>query len=76
QGRVSYREVQLGAQHGTQRVLVGGLAGSERIVVNGTQRVRPGVQVKPDLVPITGGDDAAAATPVAGGLLRPRAAQG
>ncbi|MCW0102387.1 efflux RND transporter periplasmic adaptor subunit [Burkholderia pseudomallei] len=76
QGRVSYREVQLGAQHGNQRVIVGGLAASERIVVNGTQRVRPGEQVKPHLVPMTGGDDAAAATPVAGGVQRPRAAQG
>ncbi|AOK31208.1 efflux RND transporter periplasmic adaptor subunit [Burkholderia singularis] len=60
QGRVSYREVQLGAQHGNQRVIVGGLSAGDRIVVNGTQRVRPGERVKAHLVPMTGGDDAAA----------------
>lgn len=75
QGRVSYREVQLGAQHGNQRVIAGGLAAGDRIVVNGTQRVRPGEQVKPHLVPMTGGDDAAA-TPVAGGVQRPQGAPG
>jgi membrane fusion protein, multidrug efflux system len=64
QGRVSYREVQLGGQHGNQRVIVSGLQATDRIVVRGTQLVRPGEQVKPHLVPMTGGDDASA-TPVA-----------
>ncbi|WP_179405351.1 efflux RND transporter periplasmic adaptor subunit [Burkholderia guangdongensis] len=54
EGRVSYREVQLGLQHGNQRQIVSGLAGGDRVIVNGTQRVRPGDQVKPHLVAMTG----------------------
>ncbi|MGN3961507.1 efflux RND transporter periplasmic adaptor subunit [Burkholderia gladioli] len=60
QGRVAYREVQIGSLHGNQRVIAGGLQASDRVVVNGTQRVRPGEQVKVHMVPMTGGDDAAA----------------
>ena len=56
QGRVSYREVQQGMQHGNRRVIVSGLSAGDRVVVNGTQRVRPGEQVKPHMVPMTGGD--------------------
>ncbi|MBN3723385.1 efflux RND transporter periplasmic adaptor subunit [Burkholderia sp. Ac-20379] len=65
QDRVTYREVQIGAQHGNQRVIVGGLQASDRVVVNGTQRVRPGEQVKVHMVPMTGGGDGDSATPVA-----------
>lgn len=39
--KVQYREVQLGALHGTLRVVTSGLNAGERIVVNGIQRVRP-----------------------------------
>ncbi|MBU9188469.1 efflux RND transporter periplasmic adaptor subunit [Burkholderia gladioli] len=60
QGKVTYREVQIGSLHGNQRVIAGGLQASDRVVVNGTQRVRPGEQVKVHMVPMTGGDDAAA----------------
>ncbi|MDN7921417.1 efflux RND transporter periplasmic adaptor subunit [Burkholderia gladioli] len=60
QGKVAYREVQIGSLHGNQRVIAGGLQASDRVVVNGTQRVRPGEQVKVHMVPMTGGDDAAA----------------
>ncbi|MGZ7178076.1 efflux RND transporter periplasmic adaptor subunit [Burkholderia gladioli] len=59
QGKVAYREVQIGSLHGNQRVIAGGLQASDRVVVNGTQRVRPGEQVKVHMVPMTGGDDAA-----------------
>jgi hypothetical protein len=38
QGRVSYREVQQGMQHGNRRVIVSGLAAGDRVIVNGTQR--------------------------------------
>ncbi|KDB09770.1 efflux transporter, RND family, MFP subunit [Burkholderia sp. lig30] len=58
QGRVSYREVQPGLQHGNQREIVGGLAAGDRVIVSGTQRARPGAQVKPRVVPMTGGDAA------------------
>lgn len=64
QGRVSYREVQPGMQHGTRRVIVGGLSAGDRVIVNGTQRVRPGEQVKPHMVPMTGSDTPA--VPLAG----------
>ncbi|NIF70495.1 efflux RND transporter periplasmic adaptor subunit [Burkholderia sp. Ap-962] len=67
QGKVAYREVQIGSLHGNQRVIAGGLQASDRVVVNGTQRVRPGEQVKVHMVPMTGGDDAAA--PVAAASL-------
>ncbi|MDN7813593.1 efflux RND transporter periplasmic adaptor subunit [Burkholderia gladioli] len=60
QGQVAYREVKIGSLHGNQRVIAGGLQASDRVVVNGTQRVRPGEQVKVHMVPMTGGDDAAA----------------
>ncbi|WP_186198940.1 efflux RND transporter periplasmic adaptor subunit [Burkholderia gladioli] len=60
QGKVAYREVRIGSLHGNQRVIAGGLQASDRVVVNGTQRVRPGEQVKVHMVPMTGGDDAAA----------------
>ena len=58
QGRVSYREVQPGLQHGNQREIVSGLAAGDRVIVSGTQRARPGAQVKPRVVPMTGGDAA------------------
>lgn len=58
QGRASYREVRLGAQVGGQRVITSGLQASERIVVNGMQRVRPGEHVKVHVVPMSGGDAA------------------
>ncbi|MFC0401167.1 efflux RND transporter periplasmic adaptor subunit [Paraburkholderia rhizosphaerae] len=54
---VVYREVQIGHLQGNLRVVTGGLQNGERIVVNGTQRVRPGEQVKAHMVPMTGGGD-------------------
>src|SRR5262249_31398571 len=35
-----YREVQLGAQHGTDRVVTKGVEAGERVIVSGLQRVR------------------------------------
>ncbi|CAB3750194.1 efflux RND transporter periplasmic adaptor subunit [Paraburkholderia solisilvae] len=54
---VAYREVQLGHLQGNLRVITAGLQNGERIVVNGTQRVRPGEQVKAHMVPMTGDAD-------------------
>ncbi|MGS1023510.1 efflux RND transporter periplasmic adaptor subunit [Burkholderia glumae] len=60
QGKVAYREVRIGGLHGNQRAIAGGLQASDRVVVNGTQRVRPGEPVKVHLVPMTGGSGDAA----------------
>ena len=54
---VVYREVQLGGQQGNLRVVTGGLKSGDRIVVNGTQRVRPGAEVRAHMVPMTGDTD-------------------
>ena len=45
-----YREVTLGASINGLRVVKGGLAANERIVVNGLQRIRPGALVAPQPV--------------------------
>jgi multidrug efflux system membrane fusion protein len=58
---VAYREVQVGGQQGNLRVVVDGLKPGDRIVVNGTQRVRPGAEVRAHMVPMTGGSDATGA---------------
>jgi multidrug efflux system membrane fusion protein len=55
---VAYREVQVGGQQGNLRVVVDGLKPGDRIVVNGTQRVRPGAEVRAHMVPMTGDSDA------------------
>ncbi len=49
---VEYRAVTLGPIVDGLRVVRSGLKAGERIVVNGLQRVRPGVQVKPKIVPM------------------------
>ena len=48
--KVAYRPVQLGPVIDGLRVVQSGLAPGETIVVNGLQRVRPGVQVQPQRV--------------------------
>ncbi len=48
--KAAYREVTLGASVNGLRVVKGGLAPNERIVVNGLQRVRPGALVAPQPV--------------------------
>lgn len=70
QGRVAYREVQLGAEQGNLRVIKAGLSAGDRIVVNGIQRVRPGQTVRAHMVPMTddptGGGNASASAGVGG----------
>lgn len=46
---VAYRTVQLGAEFNDKRVVRSGLKPGDRIVVNGLQRVRPGMAVTPEL---------------------------
>ncbi|MDW5441041.1 efflux RND transporter periplasmic adaptor subunit [Polaromonas sp. SM01] len=48
--KAAYREVTLGASVNGLRVVKSGLAAHERIVVNGLQRIRPGVLVAPQPV--------------------------
>lgn len=53
--KTEYREVTLGATVDGLRVVTSGLKAGERVVVNGLQRVRPGMPVAPQLVQM-GGD--------------------
>jgi multidrug efflux pump subunit AcrA (membrane-fusion protein) len=45
--RVEHRTVEVGSQEGDLRVITKGLAGDERIVVEGLQKARDGALVKP-----------------------------
>ena len=49
-GKVAWREVQLGASIDGLRIVEGGLEAGERVIVNGTQRVRPGMAVEAKVV--------------------------
>ncbi|CAG9231229.1 putative Co/Zn/Cd efflux system membrane fusion protein [Paraburkholderia tropica] len=60
-GKVAYRAVQIAGQQGNLRVIVDGLKAGEHVVVNGTQRVRPGEAVRSHMVPMNGDPDADAA---------------
>jgi membrane fusion protein, multidrug efflux system len=44
---VTYRRVQIGSLHGGLREIKSGLSQSDRVVLDGLQRVRPGITVKP-----------------------------
>ncbi len=57
---LAYREVKLGPMVDGLRIVRSGLKGGDKIVVNGLQRVRPGMQVAPQIVPMEGGDKAPA----------------
>jgi multidrug efflux system membrane fusion protein len=60
--KAEYREVQLGAGVDGLRVVTSGLKAGERIVVNGLQRVRPGVAAPQD-VPMNAKAELAEAAP-------------
>lgn len=72
----NYREVTLGRQIGSLRVITSGLKEGELVVVNGLQRVRPGTTVTPEQVPMEespaqsppgeAGDAGASSTPAGG----------
>jgi RND family efflux transporter MFP subunit len=61
--KLEYRAVTTGPMVEGLRVVRAGLKAGERIVVNGLQRVRPGMPIKPRVVPMEG--EAAAAPPAA-----------
>jgi RND family efflux transporter MFP subunit len=50
---VDYRAITLGPMDDGLRVVKQGLTPGDRVVVNGLQRVRPGIKVKPTVVPMT-----------------------
>lgn len=54
ENKAVYREVSLGAEADGLRVVTSGLAAGDRIVVNGLQRVRPGVLLAPQPVAMNG----------------------
>lgn len=58
--KTEYREITLGAPVQGLRVVSTGLKAGERVVVNGTQHVRPGMVVAPTEVPMTAASSAAA----------------
>lgn len=49
-GAAQYREVELGAKHDGYRIVRKGLEATDRVVVRGLQRVRPGASVDADVV--------------------------
>jgi RND family efflux transporter MFP subunit len=51
-GRAEYRRVKVGRLHHGLRVITDGLTTGEQVVVSGLQRVRPGIEVKPEVVPM------------------------
>ncbi|WP_322011413.1 efflux RND transporter periplasmic adaptor subunit [Paraburkholderia sp. J12] len=62
---VTYRAVQIAGLQGNLRVIAGGLQQGDRVVVNGTQRVRPGEAVRAHTVPMNGDPDGDAASSLA-----------
>ncbi|WP_144140660.1 efflux RND transporter periplasmic adaptor subunit [Paraburkholderia sp. BCC1884] len=54
---VVYREISVGSMQGNLRVVKGGLQATDRIVVNGIQRVRPGDAVRAHMVSMTADQD-------------------
>ena len=62
--KVEYRAIRTGPMVEGLRVVRDGVKAGDRVIVNGLQRVRPGMVVKPRLVPMEG--EAPAAAPPAG----------
>jgi RND family efflux transporter MFP subunit len=63
---LEYRAIVTGPVVDGLRAVRSGLSGGERIVVNGLQRVRPGMVVTPRMVPMEGEGAAAAPAPAGG----------
>lgn len=69
-GVVAMKRVRIGAQDGTDRVVLEGLSVSDRVIVNGLQRTRPGGTVKATLA--GAGEQQASARPADAPPGRPR----
>ena len=67
---IEFRQVETGQRIGTLWVIDSGLAAGERIVVEGLQKLRPGVTVSPETVTIS---DTGMAAPSAAGEAAPSA---
>lgn len=65
ENKAEYREVTLDAMADGLRIVRAGLAKGEKIIVNGTQRARPGMPVTPEMVPMDAPPAPAAAPPAA-----------
>jgi RND family efflux transporter MFP subunit len=50
QNKVEYRRIKVGRLYGGLREVTDGLKPGEKVIVNGLQRVRPGVTVEPEVV--------------------------
>jgi RND family efflux transporter MFP subunit len=61
--KVEYRAIRTGPMDDGLRVVRDGVKAGDRVIVNGLQRVRPGMVVKPRLVPMDGEASPAAAPP-------------
>jgi multidrug efflux pump subunit AcrA (membrane-fusion protein) len=64
--KVDSRPVRLGAAHDGLRAIEAGLSPSDLVIVNGLQRVRPGVTVDPKLVEMPPGSAVMGQTPDSG----------
>jgi multidrug efflux pump subunit AcrA (membrane-fusion protein) len=65
QNVVEYRPVTVGTLNAGLRGITAGLAPTDRVIVNGIQRVRPGLTVKPIEAPMPVGPDTARDRPAA-----------
>jgi membrane fusion protein, multidrug efflux system len=72
---IELRMVKPAQRIGTLWVIDSGLKAGERVVVEGIQKVRTGVKVKPEMVPIEEGESAAQDAP-AGGAAEAKGAKG
>ena len=52
--QVEYRKVELGAHIGQSRVITEGLKPEESVVIEGIQKLKPGLKVNPERIPLAG----------------------
>ncbi|MGR9086741.1 MAG: efflux RND transporter periplasmic adaptor subunit [Gammaproteobacteria bacterium] len=54
ENQVEYRQVELGARIGQSRVIKAGVTPEEWVVIEGLQKLRPGIVVRPDRIALAG----------------------